>query len=103
MRPVYSTKTGTGTSPWIPLDITQSLFNVGIGITISATATYTLEYTYDNIFDSTVTTVPFTNAAIGTATGNKDTALTTPCTAVRLNVTANTGSVKLAVIQGLDG
>lgn len=104
MRPASVSKTAsaTGTTAWLPLDITQNPFNASLNVKLSATATYGVEYTYDDVFDSTVTPTawPLTAIPAGSTT-NKDAGLTAPIRAVRLNVAANTGSVTLTAIQGL--
>lgn len=106
MRPVVVSKNGstTGATAWVPLDFTQNILNVGIGVTISATATFGVEVTYDDIFDPTATPVamPFADIPAGTV-ANIHKALNIPVRAVRLNVAASTGGVKMTVVQGLAG
>mgnify|MGYP000166692795 CR=1 FL=1 len=48
MRPTSVTVSGTGTSSVVVPDYNISPFNVGVGCKISATATYTVEHTYDD-------------------------------------------------------
>ncbi len=106
MRPVVVKKeaSATGATPWVPLDFTQNILNVGIGVTLDATATFGVEVTYDDVFDTTVTPVamPWGDIPAGT-TANIFKPLNTPVRAVRLNVAANTGNVKMTVIQGISG
>lgn len=106
MRPVVVKKeaSATGATAWVPLDFTQNIMNVGIGVDITATATFGVEVTYDDIFDPTVTPVamPFADIPAGT-TADIYKALNIPVRAVRLNVAANTGEVKMTVIQGQAG
>ena len=45
MRPQVISQTGTGSTAWIPLDYKQNPFNIGIGVTVSGTVTYTIEHT----------------------------------------------------------
>jgi hypothetical protein len=88
----------TGTP--IPLDVNAG-FNAVAQCSGTFTATYSVEYTTDNIFDSSVT--PTWSA---TPNGSGKSAAATviidhPATAVRLNVTAYTsGSVVMKVLQG---
>jgi hypothetical protein len=103
MRAKKITVTGTGTSAWIPLDNKQAPFNVGIGcVIVSGTATYSVEHTFDDVFDTTVTPVAFANSTIAAVTTNKDGNYAAPVKAIRLNVTAGVAPVvAMTVIQGL--
>ena len=100
MTPSVVSKTGTGTSAWVPVDYRQSVTNIGLGIVINGTVTYDVEHTFDNIFDSTVTPTAFKHATITGQTANKDGAYNAPIRAVRLNNTAGTGTTTLTVLQG---
>lgn len=107
MRPVNVTVATVSASNWLPLDITENPASISIGCRIlaGATATYGCEYTYDDIFDSTVTPVAFgslTGIPTGSTTSKDVIGLTGPVRAVRLNVAAVTGSgVKMTILQGL--
>lgn len=99
MRRVVQTVTGVANSPAIPLDYRAQVFNVGIECVVSATATYNVQYTLDDIYGTGTITwftmaSPFTGATAN-AVGN----LTVPASAIRLNVTASTGSVTITLLQ----
>ncbi len=101
MRPIrVITKTTGATNP-IPLDNYISPFNVGFGVEVSngATVDYKVQHTFDNIQDSAVTPVwfdhPTVTGAITSTSGN----YAFPVTAVRLNATANDGTLTFIVIQ----
>ena len=49
MRPVTVTVSGIGVSAPIPMDYTANQFSVAVGVKISATATYTVEHTFDKM------------------------------------------------------
>ena len=100
MTPSVVSKTGTGTSAWVPVDYRQSVTNIGLGIVVNGTVTYDVEHTFDNIFDSTVTPTAFKHATITGQTANKDGAYNAPIRAVRLNNTAGTGTTTMTVLQG---
>jgi hypothetical protein len=53
MRPVTYTLSAAGAGLWIPLDYISTPFNVGIGVTLTpgAVLTYTVEHTFDDLFD----------------------------------------------------
>lgn len=103
MRLKKVTVTGVGTSNWLPVDNKQAPFNLSVNCAIvSGTATYSVEYTYDNVFDSTVTPTAVALSTITAATTAKDGVINQPVMAIRLNVTGGVSPVvSLAMIQGL--
>jgi hypothetical protein len=109
MRPIRLTLSAAGVSTPVILDHYRDPFNVGVGVTVSGTGpSYSVEYTYDDVFSSTFnpsTAQWFAMSAFPAATAtSKDSALTTPVMAVRLNVAAITGSITMNVIQaGMPG
>ena len=102
MRPQEITQTNTGTTAWIPVDYAKSPFNLSFGVVIvSGTATYTVQHTFDDVFDTAVTPVAFDNAVIVAQTTNKDGNYAFPIRALRLTVTAGVSPiVKLTALQG---
>ena len=104
MRPQVITKSGsTGTTAWIPLDYKQSPFNVGFAVTVGAgVLTYSVEHTFDDVFDTSITPVAFTHSSVAAQTTNKDGNYAFPVRAIRLNVTAWTsGGATVTILQGL--
>jgi hypothetical protein len=94
------TQTGSGTSGWVPLDPAQTPFCVGFGAVVSGTVAYSIEHTFDNIFDSSITPTAFTNALGTGLSTNQDGNYIAPVAAVRINVASGSGSVTLTVLQG---
>ena len=103
MRPKKVTVTGVGTSGWLPVDYKQDPMNLGIGcVLVSGTATYSVEHTFDDIFDPAVSPVAFQNSGITAQTASKDGNYAYPVRAIRLNVTAGAAPVvSMTMIQGL--
>jgi hypothetical protein len=104
MRPVRVTVSSVTASNPIPLDINQAPFSVGLATNlVSGTATWTVQYTFDDVWASTFTpasAVWFNHPSMTDKVANTDSNLAYPCTAVRLNVTiVGPGSVQLTVIQ----
>lgn len=102
MRPVQITVTGVAASAPIVLDQYISPFAISIFCKISATATYTVQYTSDNVFAAgfNPATASWTDHSGLTAkTANADSSLAFPASAVRLNVTASSGTVTIIVRQ----
>lgn len=102
-RPIAVTVTSATQSAWLPVDSRQTPFNVGMGVVLSggAALTYTVEHTFDNIQDSSVSPTSFSNAGLIGKTANDDGNYAFPVRAIRLNVTAYTGgNATLTIIQG---
>lgn len=99
MRRVVETVTGVGISPTIPMDYRSQVFNIGLGCVITGTATYSVQHTFDDIYNPAITPTWFTHAFIAAATTNQDGNYAFPVAALRLNVTASTGTVTLTVLS----
>lgn len=99
-NPSIVTQTGTGTSAWIPVDHTQNNFAIGFGCVVSGTVTYDIEHTFDNIQSSSVTPTAFKHSVLVGQSANRDGNYAFPIRAIRINVTAGTGSVTLTILQG---
>jgi hypothetical protein len=112
MRPIRVTLNSQTSSNPIILDTYRNPFNVGIGVTFStgAALTYTVEYTYDDVFASTYdpnasSSVWFPVTALAAKTASLDGTITSPFTALRFRVSSFTsGSATMTVIQaGMPG
>jgi hypothetical protein len=85
------------------MDYRQSPFNVGMGVKLSAGAvlTYTVEHTFDDIQDPTITPVPFSNSGLTSLSANDDGNYAFPVKAIRLTVDSYTGGdATLLIVQG---
>ena len=102
MRPKKVTVTGVANSAWLPVDYKQDPTNIGIGcVLVSGTATYSVQHTFDDVFDSAVTPVAFQNSGINAATASADGNYAFPVRAVRLSVTAGSSPVvAMTILQG---
>lgn len=96
MRPVTVTVTGVADSPPIPVDtyINPPFFTVVC--VISATATYSVQFTLD---DPNSPTVWIDAPSLGGLTTNAYGYLNLPIRALRLHVTASTGTVTMTMLQ----
>lgn len=102
MRPVVVVRVGTGTSAAVPLDLNISPFNVGIGVLVSGTATYSIQHTFDDPGSASPTW--FNHVSLNGLTANADGNYAFPVRAVRVNVTAGAGTVTTTFIQaGMPG
>jgi len=100
MRTSQVAVTGVRTSVWIPVDYTQNAFAIGFGCVVSGTVTYDVQHTFDDIQDPAVTPTAFTHATVSGQTTNKDGNYAFPIKAVRINITAGTGTVTITILQG---
>lgn len=104
MQPIVIAKTGSGSSSIAPLDHYQSPFNVGIGVVVSGTVNYTIQHTFDNIFDSSVTPTWFNHPTLASQTANADGNYAFPVRAVKVLVNSGAGTATATVIQaGMPG
>lgn len=102
---------GVISSRWLQLDANLTPFSVGIGVVVSGTINFTVQYTYDNIQlltapSPTAPAVPviptaFNLTALASKTANTDSSITAPVTAVRLVANSGTApaSASATVVQ----
>jgi hypothetical protein len=94
---------GVGSSPWALIDPHVTPCNLGLGVVVTGTATFTVEYSYDDITSLApgVFANVFALAALAAKTTNTDSNITWPIRAVRLTLTSNTppGGATLTAIQ----
>jgi hypothetical protein len=82
-------------------DWMQEPFQMGVLVNPIATATYGLQYTYDDLMNTppgNVRWVNDTNIPAG-STGTKQTTYNLPVTGLQLNITASTGNVEWKLLQ----
>ena len=99
MRRVTETVSGVGISPTIPMDYRAQVFNIGFGCEVTGTVTYSVQHTFDDIYNPAITPVWFNHAFVNGATANQDGNYAFPIAAMRLNVTAGTGSVTINILS----
>lgn len=104
MRPTQVSVTGVGASNAIIPDYLVVPFAVGLGIKVTGTVTYSVQHTFDDPFvvgwnPATASWTDNTNLSAKTA--NADGNYAFPVRAIRLNVTAGTGTATLTVMQGI--
>ena len=127
MRQIVVSTTTIGTSAAIPLDTYIVPFQVSIGIAMSTDSEVTIEHTYSNVLDSSVTPVWYPTVssaadegfllqedgfqilqedgfAILTGDQNFSHFIDFPVSAIRLNTVQNGGTVTMTVLQaGMPG
>ena len=99
MRRITETVTGVANSPTLPMDSRAQVFNIGFGCEVTGTVTYSVQHTFDDIYNPAITPVWFNHAFVNAATANADGNYAFPIAAMRLSITAGTGSVTINILQ----
>jgi hypothetical protein len=81
------------------MDIHRNPFNVGVGVVVSGTVNYTIQHTFDDVFDSTVTPTWFNHPSLTAQAVSADGNYAFPIRAVKILVNSGTGSATATVIQ----
>jgi hypothetical protein len=104
MRPAVVSVTGIGSSGVYPVDNYIGPVNLGMGVIVSGTITFKVQYTYDDVFAKGYS--PASGNWIDSAlTGSANAAgnIAYPATGIRLTTTAGTGTATLTIIQAGGG
>ena len=102
MRPTSVTVGSETASAAIPVNWRATNFRISVGVVLTggASLTYTVQHTFDNVFDSLVTPVWFPHATLVDKIANADGAYVAPIIALRLNVTTYaSGSATMTIIS----
>ena len=102
MRPQIVGASGVSTSPVLVVTPSISPFNIGFGVKITGSITYTVQHTFDNPLDPAFnpsTATWYNHAYVVNQTVNADGNYAYPVQAVRLNITAGIGTGTLTLIQ----
>ncbi len=102
MRPVEYTLQGTGGSVLgapIVIDRYIAPTNIGIGVDVTGTVTYTVQHTFDDVFDPNVTPLWFDHPTLAAQTTDKDGNYASPPFAVRLTLSAGNGTARIRLLQ----
>ena len=94
--------TGEVNTPWIPLNLHQTPFNVGMTIELadSPTVTYNVQHTLDDVQDLSVTPTALNHEDLNSKTTTDDGNYAFPIRAMRLNMTGFTaGTVQFGYAQ----
>jgi len=106
MRPVILTLTGVGSSAVYPPDHYVSPFNLSLSVLVTGTITYSVQYTFDNVFDSGY--VPASgnwvdHPSLTAKTTTLDSNIAYPVSGIRLVTTAGSGTARLVATQAGGG
>lgn len=99
MRRIVISKTGTGSSSLAPMDQYQSPFNVGIGVVVSGTVNYTIQHTFDDVQNPSVTPVWFNHPTLNGLTANADGNYAFPVAAIKVLIGSGSGTATATLLQ----
>jgi hypothetical protein len=96
-------KTGVGSSTIYAVDFFQSPVTIGIQAVLTGTATYTVEYTLDDILDpafvaSSATWTPV-SSDLTSAVASKNAYFNVPSRGIRVTIASGTGGVVATICQ----
>lgn len=106
MRPAVFTINGVGVSGVYPPDHYVSPFNIALGVTVTGTVNYTVQYTFDDVFASGFTPASanwIDHPSLTAQTATKDSNIAYPVRGIRLNVASGSGTTRLTIIQAGGG
>ena len=105
MRPITVSVTGVGNSNPVVIDQRIAPTNIGLAVIVTGTITYTVQYTFDDVFASgyTASSGNWFNHPTLTGSSSQNSNIAYPVTAVRLTTSAGTGSASMTMIQAGGG
>ena len=98
MRPAVIAQTGVGSSPTYVTNTNTTPFNLGFGVVVTGTVTYTVQHTFtETAFGATP--VWFSHPTIAAKSDNQDGNYAFPVSGIKVLVTAGAGTATLTLIQ----
>lgn len=97
MKQQTVSKTGTGSSTAIVVNTNVTPVNIGFGVVVTGTVTYTVQHTFDD--PAVGFSTWFSHPTVVDETTNQDGNYAFPVTGIKLLVTAGDGTAALKLIQ----
>ena len=97
MKVQIVSKTATGSSSALVMNTNISPFNVGFGVVVTGTVTYSVQHTFDD--PAVGFTTWYSHPTIAAKTDNQDGNYAFPVTGIKLLVTAGDGTATMNLIQ----
>ena len=97
MKQQTVSKTGTGSSNVIVVNTNVTPVNIGFGVVVTGTVTYTVQHTFDD--PATGFSTWFSHPTVVDETTNQDGNYAFPVTGIKVLVTAGDGTAALKLIQ----
>lgn len=101
---------GVGTTEWLIVNWHVTPINIGLCVVVTGTANYTVQYCYDDpsgppFPDGTYPNptgaypTPFNHSVLAAQSTTKDGSITTPVSAIRLQINSGTGTAQMIFLQ----
>ena len=90
-------KTGTGSSSALVMNTNISPFNVGFGVVVTGTVTYSIQHTFDD--PAVGFSTWYSHPTIAGKTDNQDGNYAFPVTGIKVLVTAGDGTATMNLLQ----
>ena len=90
-------QTGVGSSDALVMNTNISPFNVGFGVVVTGTVTYTVQHTFDD--PAVGFTTWFSHPTVAAQTGNDDGNYAFPVTGIKVLVTSGDGTATMNLVQ----
>lgn len=90
----------TGASPAYPVSFRNPYFNIGFGVVVSGTVTYSVQHTFNDVMrEGTAAAVWFEHDTATSASTNISGSYSYPVAALRLNKKTGTGKAIMRLLQ----
>ncbi len=99
MRPVTVIASGVASSAVVVPDYMLDPFNIGIAVKVTGTINYTVEHTFDDVYDANAVLTWFPNTSLTAQTASKDGNYAFPVRGIRITNASGSGSTSLTVVQ----
>jgi len=99
MRPAVIAKTGVGSSGSYVTNTNTTPFNLGFGVVVTGTVTYTVQHTFDETNAPGGIVTWFPHPTIASKSDNQDGNYAFPVSAIKVLVTAGDGTATMTIIQ----
>jgi len=102
MRAITLTASGVAASAVGAMNLNSTPFNVGFGVAVTGTVTYTVQHTFDDVYAATFnpsTATWYSHPTVNGLTVSSDGNYAFPVRGIRVNITAGTGSVIFTLLQ----
>lgn len=97
MRVQTVSKTGVGSSSALVMNTNISPFNVGFGVVVTGTVTYSVQHTFDD--PAVGFTTWFSHPTVANQSANADGNYAFPVTGIKVLVTAGTGTATMNLVE----
>lgn len=102
MRAITLIASGVNPTAVAPTNLNATPFNIGLGIVVTGTVTYTVQHTFDDVYAAgfnPASATWFNHATLAAQTASADGNYAFPVRGIRVNITAGTGSIVATLAQ----